>query len=85
MAEEVHDPVSQLPRAIVYSVPIGAAMGLLFLLPITFTLPDTAVLLAVSSGQPIAVMYEMIMGSKGGGFGMVSLQCCHLRTDIDRS
>lgn len=72
MAEEVHDPVAQLPRAIVYSVPIGAIVGLIFLLPITFTLPDTTVLLAVASGQPIGVMFEMIMGSKGGGFGIVS-------------
>ena len=72
MAEEVHDPVVQLPRAIVYSVPIGAIMGLIFLLPITFTLPDTSILLAVASGQPIGVMFELIMGSKGGGFDIVS-------------
>ena len=72
MAEEVHNPVVQLPRAIVYSVPIGVVVGLIFLLPITFTLPDTSVLLAVASGQPIGVMFELIMGSKGGGFGMVS-------------
>ncbi|VDB95431.1 unnamed protein product [Peniophora sp. CBMAI 1063] len=70
MAEEVHNPVVQLPRAIVYSVPIGALMGLVFLLPITFTLPDTSALLAVPSGQPIGVMFQMVMGSKGGGFGM---------------
>ena len=72
MAEEVHNPVVQLPRAIVYSVPIGVIVGLIFLLPITFTLPDTSVLLAVASGQPIGVMFELIMGSRGGGFGMVS-------------
>jgi len=25
----------------------------------------------VTSGQPIGVLFELIMGSKGGGFGMV--------------
>ena len=72
MAEEIHNPVVQLPRAIAYSVPIGTSMGLIFLLPITFTLPDMSILLAISSGQPIGAMFEMIMGSKAGGFGMVS-------------
>jgi len=70
MAEEVHNPTIQLPHAIVYSVPIGAVAGVIFLLPIIFTLPDISILLAVSSGQPIGVMFELIMGSKGGGFGI---------------
>lgn len=65
-------------------------MGIAFILPINFTLPDTGVLLEgscgnvvryqthsqlwllVATGQPIAVMYTLIMGSRGGGFGMVS-------------
>ncbi|KII84149.1 hypothetical protein PLICRDRAFT_57954 [Plicaturopsis crispa FD-325 SS-3] len=45
MAEEVHNPAVDLPRAIVWST--------------------------MSSGQPIGVMFELIMGTKGGGFGMV--------------
>ncbi|KAF9458116.1 amino acid permease-domain-containing protein [Collybia nuda] len=70
MAEEVQDPSSQVPRAMVWSVPIGAVCGLVFLLPITFTLPDIPTLLAVPTGQPIGVMFELIMGSRPGGFGM---------------
>ncbi|KAI0318741.1 amino acid/polyamine transporter I [Amylostereum chailletii] len=70
MAEEVHRPAIDVPRAIVYSIPIGTIIGLVFLLPIVFTLPDVSVLLAVTSGQPIGIMFELIMGSKGGGFGM---------------
>ncbi|THH20954.1 hypothetical protein EW146_g523 [Bondarzewia mesenterica] len=70
MAEEVHNPAVQLPKAIVWSIPIGAISGLIFLLPLVFTLPDVETLLAVSSGQPIGVMFQLIMGSKGGGFGM---------------
>lgn len=70
MAEEVHKPSINLPRAMVWSVPIGCLMGVVFILPINFTLPDIGVLLSVASGQPTAVMFTMIMGSKGGGFGM---------------
>ncbi|KAF8064369.1 amino acid transporter [Lyophyllum atratum] len=70
MAEEVHNPAIQVPQAIVYSIPIGAISGLVFLLPIVFTLPDIPTLLAVPGGQPIGVMFTLIMGSKSGGFGM---------------
>jgi len=70
MAEEVHNPSVQLPIALSWSIPIGFVMGVIFLLPILFTLPDIPTLLAVSSGQPIGVLFELIMGSKGGGFGM---------------
>ncbi|KAF5380322.1 hypothetical protein D9757_007968 [Collybiopsis confluens] len=73
MAEEVHNPTQQLPRAITWSIPIGFLTGIFFLSPVLFTLPDIATLLAVPGGQPLGVMFEMIMGSKGGGFGIVSL------------
>ncbi|KAF5366784.1 hypothetical protein D9758_006456 [Tetrapyrgos nigripes] len=70
MAEEVHNPTVQLPRALVWSIPIGFIEGVFFLLPILFTLPDIATLLAVPTGQPIALMFELIMGNKAGGFGL---------------
>ncbi|KIM37903.1 hypothetical protein M413DRAFT_421183 [Hebeloma cylindrosporum] len=70
MAEEVHNPVVQLPLALSWSIPISFVIGLLFLLPILFTLPDIPTLLAVPGGQPIGLLFELIMGSKGGGFGM---------------
>ncbi|EGO20263.1 hypothetical protein SERLADRAFT_442396 [Serpula lacrymans var. lacrymans S7.9] len=70
MAEEVHNPSEVLPRAISWSIPIGFLTGLIFLLPIVFTLPDAATLIAVSSGQPIGVMFTLIMGSEAGGFGV---------------
>ncbi len=45
MAEEVRNPAVQVPKAIFWSVPISAVMGLVFLLPIAFTLPDIGTLL----------------------------------------
>ncbi|KAG1777923.1 amino acid transporter [Suillus placidus] len=70
MAEEVHNPSEILPKAITWSVPIGALSGVVFLLPILFTLPDVTTMLQVSSGQPIGLMFTLIMGSKAGGFGL---------------
>ncbi|KAF8154304.1 amino acid transporter [Crassisporium funariophilum] len=70
MAEEVHNPSVQLPLALAWSIPISFVVGLIFLLPILFTLPDIPTLLAVPGGQPIGVLFELIMGSKGGGFGI---------------
>ncbi|KAG1744626.1 amino acid transporter [Suillus paluster] len=71
MAEEVHNPSEILPKAMIWSIPIGALSGVAFLLSILFTLPDVATLLQVSSGQPIGVMFTLIMGSRAGGFGLV--------------
>ncbi|KAK0450364.1 amino acid transporter [Desarmillaria tabescens] len=71
MAEELHNPTVDLPRAMVWSIPLGFLQGVFFLLPILFTLPDITTLLSVASGQPIGVMFTLIMGSKGGGFGML--------------
>ncbi|KAG1854549.1 amino acid/polyamine transporter I [Suillus subluteus] len=70
MAEEVHNPSEILPKAITWSIPIGTLSGVIFLLPILFTLPDIATLLQVSSGQPIGVMFTLAMGSEAGGFGL---------------
>ncbi|KAG2039412.1 amino acid transporter [Suillus americanus] len=70
MAEEVHNPSKILPKAIISSVPIGTMTGVVFLLPILFTLPDVATMLQVSSSQPIGVMFTLIMGSRAGGFGL---------------
>ncbi|KNZ81728.1 Polyamine transporter TPO5 [Termitomyces sp. J132] len=73
MAEEVRHPAVQVPQAMVYSIPIGSISGLLFLLPVVFTLPDIQSLLAVPGGQPTGVMFTLIMGSQAGGFGMVNM------------
>ncbi|KAI5999984.1 hypothetical protein EDD15DRAFT_1880244 [Pisolithus albus] len=79
---EVHCPSKVLPKAVAWSVPIGAIRGVMFRLPIVFTLPHVATLLsgmyvmeeyracsmswakvlAVRSGQPIAMMLTLATG-----------------------
>ncbi|KAJ3568098.1 hypothetical protein NP233_g5935 [Leucocoprinus birnbaumii] len=65
MCEEVRNPTKEVPQALAWSIPIGFLTGLVFLLPVVFTLPDI-----VPSGQPIGVLFTAVMGSRGGGFGM---------------
>ncbi|OJA19383.1 hypothetical protein AZE42_08275 [Rhizopogon vesiculosus] len=77
MAEEVHNPSEILPRAITWSIPISALSGVVFLLPILFTLPDVTALIQVSSGQPIGVMFTLIMGSRAGGFWLAVYSVVH--------
>lgn len=91
MCEEVRNPSREVPLALAWSIPIGFLSGLLFLLPVVFTLPDINMLLAgkivryqiepsqklitcqVPGGQPLGVLFSSIMGSQGGGFGMVRI------------
>ncbi|KAF9033158.1 amino acid transporter [Panaeolus papilionaceus] len=68
MADELHKPSEQLPFAFTWGVPIGFVLGLTFLLPVLFVLPDISVILSSSRGQPIAPLFELVMGSKTGGF-----------------
>ncbi|KAG5641340.1 hypothetical protein DXG03_005473, partial [Asterophora parasitica] len=63
MSEEVHDPSIQVPQAIVYSIPIGLISGLVFLLPIVFTLPDIQTLL---DAIPFNRIFARISRSKAG-------------------
>ena len=54
MAEEVHNPAVELPKAIVWSIPIGTVFGLIFLLPLVFTLPDVGTLLSGEHSHPFS-------------------------------
>lgn len=57
MTEEVRNPSVQVPAAIILSVPIGAVCGLVFLLPILFTLPDITTLLIGKSFSYITISF----------------------------
>ncbi|KAF5382251.1 hypothetical protein D9757_008948 [Collybiopsis confluens] len=68
MAEEVHNPTRNIPRATIWTVPVGYLQGLMFILAIFFTVPDIASLLEFE--QPIAQVFLQVMGSRSGGFGL---------------
>ncbi|KUL87219.1 hypothetical protein ZTR_03296 [Talaromyces verruculosus] len=73
MCEEVQNPHLEVPRAIVLSVVAAGITGLIYLIPIMFTLPPVEILLAVANGQPIGLLFKTVTGSAGGGFGLLFL------------
>lgn len=73
MCEEVQNPHLEVPRAIVLSVVAAGVTGLIYLIPIMFTLPPVDILLAVANGQPIGLLFKTVTGSAGGGFGLLFL------------
>jgi amino acid transporter len=57
MSEEARNPSVDVPKAMVWSVPIGAVCGVVFLLPIVFTLPDITTLLAGTSHFTVGKLF----------------------------
>ncbi|KAG8932771.1 hypothetical protein FRC03_003310 [Tulasnella sp. 419] len=73
MCEEVQNPEREVPRAMVLSVVAAAITGIVYLIPILFVLPEISDLLAAPLGQPIPVLFKTVIGSPGGGFGLLFL------------
>ncbi|CRG89748.1 Amino-acid permease BAT1 [Talaromyces islandicus] len=73
MCEEVQNPHLEVPRAIVLSVVAAGITGLVYLIPVLFTLPSVEMLLAVANGQPIGLAFKTVTGSAAGGFGLLFL------------
>lgn len=73
MCEEVQNPHLEVPRAIVLSVVAAGITGLVYLIPILFTLPSVELLLGVANGQPIGLLFKTVTGSAAGGFGLLFL------------
>lgn len=71
MCEEVREPATQVPKAMVYTIILNTGAGLLFMIPLLFVLPDIDGLLALSSGQPVPSIIKSAVGSAGGAFGLL--------------
>lgn len=71
MCEEVREPATQVPKAMVATVALNTVGGLLFLIPLVFVLPDQAMLAALASGQPVPVILRDAVGSPGGAIGLL--------------
>lgn len=73
MCEEVKSPEREVPKAMVLSVAAAGLTGVVYLVPILFVLPDISILLEVANGQPIGLIFKLVTGSPGGGFGLLFL------------
>lgn len=74
MAEECAEPAVQVPRAMALCVPLGGAAALLFVLPLCFTLPPAAELLAATPyGQALPAVLARVLGSAGAATAVMAL------------
>lgn len=71
MCEEVREPATQVPKAMVATVALNTICGLVFLIPLVFVLPNQADLAALASGQPVPVIIKSAVGSSGGTIGLL--------------
>ncbi|KAK4557011.1 hypothetical protein LTR86_005992 [Recurvomyces mirabilis] len=70
MCEEVREPRTQVPKAMVGTVILNAFCGFIFLVPLMFVLPDVASIISDPSGQPLPVILRSAIGSPGGAFAL---------------
>jgi amino acid transporter len=71
MCEEVEEPSTQVPRAMVGTIIMNFFAGLLFLISLVFVLPDLTELINLPSGQPLPTIIASAVGSEGGTFGLL--------------
>jgi len=69
MAEEVREPATQIPKAMLGTVFANTLCGLVFLIPLMFVAPDIAELIA--SAQPVPIIVKSAVGSAGGAFALM--------------
>ncbi|KAL8880822.1 MAG: hypothetical protein Q9198_001846 [Flavoplaca austrocitrina] len=71
MCEEVQQPATQVPKAMVGTIVLNTIAGLLFLIPLVFVMPDQAELAALVSAQPTPVIIKSAIGSSGGTIALL--------------
>lgn len=71
MCEEVKNPSTQVPKAMVGAVILNTIAGLLTLIPMVVVLPDLNMLLRVASSQPVPVILKSAVGNAGGTFALL--------------
>lgn len=68
MCEEVREPSTQVPKAMVGTIVLNMICGFIFLVPLCFVLPDIAILTSVA--QPFPVIMASAIGNEGGAFAL---------------
>lgn len=66
MAEELRNAPKTLPRAMIWSVVINGAMGLIMLITFLYTMGDVAQALQSATGFPVIEVFRNVTGSNGG-------------------
>ncbi|KAI1091738.1 amino acid transporter [Rostrohypoxylon terebratum] len=69
MCEEVQQPATQVPKAMVLTVCLNTIAGLMFMIPLVFVLPDIQDLILLA--QPVPAIVKAAIGNSGGAFGLL--------------
>ena len=69
MSEEVQHPSTQVPKAIVGTVVLNTIAGIIFLLTVSFVLPELEDLILLA--QPTPAIIKSSVGSSGGAFALM--------------
>lgn len=73
MSEECAEPAVRVPTALALCVPVGGLAGLFFVIPLCATLPPLADILTAPAAQALPYIFNIVMGSPGGGLGLTAL------------
>lgn len=71
MCEEVREPATQVPKAMVGTIVLNMICGFIFLVPLVFVMPDQATLAALASGQPVPPIIYNAIGQPGPTFALL--------------
>ncbi|KAI1770042.1 amino acid transporter [Hypoxylon cercidicola] len=69
MCEEVREPATQVPKAMVLTICLNTLAGLLFMIPLVFVLPDIQGLILLA--QPVPAIIQSAVGNSGGAFALL--------------
>jgi len=69
MCEEVKEPATQVPKAMVGTIVLNAICGFIFLVPLCFVLPPIEDVLLASS--PVPYILKIAIGNDGGAFALM--------------
>lgn len=69
MCEEVREPATQVPKAMVGTIVLNMICGFIFLVPLVFVLPPIEDVLVASS--PVPYILKISIGNDGGAFALV--------------
>lgn len=70
MCEEVKNPATQVPVAMLWTIFLNLVCGFIFLVPLVFVLPDLTAVINNPSGQPLPYILRDAIGSEGGAFAL---------------
>ena len=73
MTEELHDARKTAPKAIIWSVWIGAITGFAFLIAAMFCIGNLDAVIATPTRVPLIAIFQEATGSVGGALGLTIL------------